>query len=335
MKGGNIVIVLSNGGELGKDLGPSFKEALSNGGPSLLPQARNSSTQISNDTKLDKKVTSKLVWKGLGQSLSDHYPVILGELVVDWGPKPFRFLKVWKALSDCEGIKAPGSDGLNFNFIKANWELIKEKQLGMLNGATFGDGAVHISHLQFVDDTILFLEPKLEYLMNAKRILRCVDGLVAKVKRASVGSPPPIFDLSFNVDGSSRGSPGETGISGVLCDSSVKILCLFSFHVGSPDVVTAEVLAIHKACQLISGKVYLARRCITIFCDSKSVVAWIKDSDFGNLQLVHLVYDIHQFMKSSAGFDIMYIPWESNSFTDSLAKAASNSGRDRLEWGDV
>ncbi|KAK3205564.1 hypothetical protein Dsin_019610 [Dipteronia sinensis] len=35
------------------------------------------------------------VQKGLGRSLSDHNPVILGELMVDWGPKPFRFLNVW------------------------------------------------------------------------------------------------------------------------------------------------------------------------------------------------------------------------------------------------
>ncbi|KAK3219593.1 hypothetical protein Dsin_013563 [Dipteronia sinensis] len=180
-----------------------------------------------------------------------------------------EFLKdeVWKALSECDGNKAPGSDGLNLNFIKANWELIKGdfmnflhtfyhdgsvikdfnctfialipkikilvslqdfrhislvlvngcptkqfsmekglrqgdplspflfnivvevlscmlnkvKQLDMLNGAVFGNGAVHISHLQFANDTILFLEPKLEYLMNTKRILRCLE-LVSGLK---------------------------------------------------------------------------------------------------------------------------------------------------------
>jgi hypothetical protein len=51
----------------------------------------------------------------------------------------------------------------------------KAKQLGMVKGAVFGDGVVQISHLQFVDDTILFLEPKVEYIRNAKRILRCFE----------------------------------------------------------------------------------------------------------------------------------------------------------------
>ncbi|KAK2662261.1 hypothetical protein Ddye_000835 [Dipteronia dyeriana] len=113
---------------------------------------------------------------------------------------------------------------------------------------------------------------------------RCVDISVAKVKRASVESPLPVFDLSFNVDGSATGSPGKARIGGV---------------------------------------------------DSKSVVGWIKGLDFSNLQLVHLVYDIRQFLKSSAGFDIKYMPRELNSFADNLAKAASSDGRDRLEWGDV
>ncbi|KAK1592575.1 hypothetical protein Q3G72_027288 [Acer saccharum] len=97
----------------------------------------------------------------------------------------------------------------------------------------------------------------------------------------------------------------------------------------------AEVLAIHKAYQLISEKASLVQRCITIFSDSKSAVSWIKSVDFGNLQLVHLLYDIRQFLKSLNGFDIKYMPRESNSFADSLAKAASSEGGDRLEWGDV
>ncbi|KAK3219672.1 hypothetical protein Dsin_013642 [Dipteronia sinensis] len=42
-------------------------------------------------------------------------------------------------------------------------------------GASFGDAAVHVSHLQFADDTIIFLEPEEEYLRNFKRILRCFE----------------------------------------------------------------------------------------------------------------------------------------------------------------
>ncbi|KAK2638181.1 hypothetical protein Ddye_025976 [Dipteronia dyeriana] len=45
----------------------------------------------------------------------------------------------------------------------------------MLRGVSFGNNSVHITHLQFTDDTILFLKPNQVYLNNAKRILRCFE----------------------------------------------------------------------------------------------------------------------------------------------------------------
>ncbi|KAK2634867.1 hypothetical protein Ddye_029659 [Dipteronia dyeriana] len=45
----------------------------------------------------------------------------------------------------------------------------------LIKGVLFGKNAVHISHLQFADDTIFFLEPKMEVLLNAKRDLRCFE----------------------------------------------------------------------------------------------------------------------------------------------------------------
>ncbi|KAK3228824.1 hypothetical protein Dsin_000705 [Dipteronia sinensis] len=47
--------------------------------------------------------------------------------------------------------------------------------MDMLRGATIGLNVVHVSHLQFADDTIIFLEPKMEYPMTSKRILRCFE----------------------------------------------------------------------------------------------------------------------------------------------------------------
>ncbi|KAK2644403.1 hypothetical protein Ddye_019598 [Dipteronia dyeriana] len=47
--------------------------------------------------------------------------------------------------------------------------------LNMLKGTTFGRNKVHVSHLLFTDDTIIFVEPKLDFLMTARRILRCFE----------------------------------------------------------------------------------------------------------------------------------------------------------------
>ncbi|KAK3217730.1 hypothetical protein Dsin_011700 [Dipteronia sinensis] len=60
------------------------------------------------------------------------------------------------------------TEGLNCLFKRAY-------ELNMIKGITFCEDAVHISHLQFADDTILFLEPREEFMSNAKRILRCFE----------------------------------------------------------------------------------------------------------------------------------------------------------------
>ncbi|KAK3230387.1 hypothetical protein Dsin_002268 [Dipteronia sinensis] len=59
-------------------------------------------------------------------------------------------------------------DGFHRLFMKAN-------ELDLIRGVVFDDNNVHISHLQFVDDTMVFLQPRLDYLLNAKRILRCFE----------------------------------------------------------------------------------------------------------------------------------------------------------------
>ncbi|KAK2648435.1 hypothetical protein Ddye_015924 [Dipteronia dyeriana] len=214
----------------------------------------------------------KLVQKGLGRSLSDHNPVILGELEVDWGPKPFHFWiawlednklmvdvrkkwmncqsgssagpilrhkinvvmcllkahaikrkseensieileadlatiegrdevcgwsaglreerssclvklwkqeglqvsqileeerrmlevnfsvgEVWKAVCDCDGNKVPSLDGLNLNFIKANWDMIKGDFMNFLH-VFYNDGSV----VKDFNYTFIALIPKIK-----------------------------------------------------------------------------------------------------------------------------------------------------------------------------
>ncbi|KAK3227434.1 hypothetical protein Dsin_007296 [Dipteronia sinensis] len=45
----------------------------------------------------------------------------------------------------------------------------------MLQEEDFGGNKINISHLQFADDTMLFLKPKVESLISVKRILRCFE----------------------------------------------------------------------------------------------------------------------------------------------------------------
>ncbi|KAK3197895.1 hypothetical protein Dsin_021310 [Dipteronia sinensis] len=80
---------------------------------------------------------------------------------------------MWEPLA---GNKAPGPNGLNLNFVKdgLNCLIRKAIRLGQVRGATFGND-IHITHLQFADDTILFFKPKVEYVHNIRRLLRCFE----------------------------------------------------------------------------------------------------------------------------------------------------------------
>ncbi|KAK3231468.1 hypothetical protein Dsin_003349 [Dipteronia sinensis] len=51
----------------------------------------------------------------------------------------------------------------------------RAEDMDLMRGVTFGGGTIHVSHLQFVDDTMLFIQPRTDYLKNAKRILRCFE----------------------------------------------------------------------------------------------------------------------------------------------------------------
>ncbi|KAK2641058.1 hypothetical protein Ddye_022821 [Dipteronia dyeriana] len=124
-----------------------------------------------------------------------------------------------------------------------------------------------------------------------------------------------------------------SGIGEVLRDANGKVLCLFSAGVGRGDSILAELLAIHRACALISSHMFLLDRNITILSDSKMVVSWIEGEGFGNLNLVNWVYDIKQFLASLNSVSIKYTSRSCNSLADSLAKSGSSIQAERLVWG--
>ncbi|KAK2648436.1 hypothetical protein Ddye_015925 [Dipteronia dyeriana] len=51
----------------------------------------------------------------------------------------------------------------------------KAGDLNLIKGVVLSLEAVHFSNFQFANDTIVFLQPNMEYLMNARRILRCFE----------------------------------------------------------------------------------------------------------------------------------------------------------------
>ncbi|KAK3219400.1 hypothetical protein Dsin_013370 [Dipteronia sinensis] len=51
----------------------------------------------------------------------------------------------------------------------------KAIDMDMLGGIVFGEATVQVTHLQFADDTIMFIQPNVDYLRNVKRILKCFE----------------------------------------------------------------------------------------------------------------------------------------------------------------
>ncbi|KAK2637372.1 hypothetical protein Ddye_032164 [Dipteronia dyeriana] len=49
----------------------------------------------------------------------------------------------------------------------------KAEEANLMKGVIFGKDEVHVSYLQFADDTILFLQPNIDHLVSFRRVLRC------------------------------------------------------------------------------------------------------------------------------------------------------------------
>ncbi|KAK3200310.1 hypothetical protein Dsin_023725 [Dipteronia sinensis] len=114
----------------------------------------------------------------------------------------------------------------------------------------------------------------------------CTENVNVRRAKDARWIPPPLNILKFNVDGSTRRSPGDAGIGGVMCDSNGKVWCIFfifSYFVGVQNSYTAEILAIQKAIDLCTDNPEVAGREILITSDSKIVVSWVHSDDFGSI----------------------------------------------------
>ncbi|KAK3188625.1 hypothetical protein Dsin_028186 [Dipteronia sinensis] len=178
----------------------------------------------------------------------------------------------------------------------------------------------------------LFFCHSLEYLGSKKS--SCFPSEKTKLKKIKVvdWSFSALDALKFNVNGSVRGSPGPTGMRGVLCDSGGKILCLFSSYLRYKNSNMAEILAIQKACDLYYNRADLFGRKITIVSDLKVAISWVYKEGFRSLIRVDVIYDNNSKLKCISDTIVVFNPRSSNSFTDMLARRGSSLVGDTLEW---
>ncbi|KAK3229395.1 hypothetical protein Dsin_001276 [Dipteronia sinensis] len=175
-----------------------------------------------------------------------------------------------------------------------------------------------------------FFDPATSLLLNIAD--SCKDHKPINVSNKEPWIPPEEGCLKFNVDGSARGSPGPAGICGILRDTNGKVRCIFSISVGQQSSNTAKVLAVQKACHLCAYHADMGSKMIQIISDSKQVVSWVNEVGLGSLYHINLIMDIRECLSSMANASVVYNSRATNSLTDSLARKASESLVNRLEW---
>ncbi|KAK3210667.1 hypothetical protein Dsin_015373 [Dipteronia sinensis] len=107
---------------------------------------------------------------------------------------------------------------------------------------------------------------------------------------------------------------------------------MFSSYVGHLSSNTAEIIAIIRACQLCASKASLSLKKIIIVNDSTVVVSWFNNEGVGNHDNIGSILDIRNILSLLGNVTVIYNSRATNSFADCLAKKASESQMDIMEW---
>lgn len=168
-------------------------------------------------------------------------------------------------------------------------------------------------------------------------MLRSSEGLkrlsIATNPRKSVSwSSPPKGWIKWNVDGSSLGKPGKSGIGGVLRDPKGQVICTFSEPLGVLESNEAEVIAIRRALQLTAAVPGAERLKVIVETDSLNAFTWITKAiarpwrmtfDFNTIATLKETFDEVKFQ---------HILREANGMTDSFAKQGVRRTNGFVAW---
>ncbi|XP_073051335.1 uncharacterized protein [Primulina eburnea] len=137
--------------------------------------------------------------------------------------------------------------------------------------------------------------------------------------------PPGVFKL--NVDGSSRGSPGDSSVGGVVRDSSGRVALSFSEFIGVGTNVRAELWAVWRG--------------LLLFSDLSLFPLWIETDSLISIQIIryrqcqwrfdHIVSRIHCLLRGRS-VHMTHIFREGNSVADALATVAHSLRRYNVEF---
>ncbi|KAK3226986.1 hypothetical protein Dsin_006848 [Dipteronia sinensis] len=119
-----------------------------------------------------------------------------------------------------------------------------------------------------------------------------------------------------------------------IAESLWRVLGLFSIHLGVHDSNTAEILAIHKACEMCVANPVFQETEVIIVSDSMVAISWVNGAGFGSLKHVRTIYDVRSMLSLHGNMKIIHNPRASNSFVDMLANMGTNNEGDLMFLGD-
>ncbi|XP_073133552.1 uncharacterized protein [Henckelia pumila] len=164
---------------------------------------------------------------------------------------------------------------------------------------------------------------------QAARMMDISVGLQRTHKTAIVRwlRPQP-ESFKLNVDGSSRGNPGESSVGGVVRDSSGRVLAFFSEFIGLGSNVRAELWAVWRGILLCSDLSFFP---LWIETDSQISIQILRSRRF-LWDLDHIVSRTRVLVRNRP-VHFSHIYREGNSVADALARHAHDHRQCLLEIG--
>ncbi|EOY04001.1 Uncharacterized protein TCM_019252 [Theobroma cacao] len=144
--------------------------------------------------------------------------------------------------------------------------------------------------------------------------------LQSKIKSTVSWSKPNEGSFKFNTDGSSKGCPGDSRISGVLRNGSSEVLVLFCKSVGIIDSNKAELLAVREATIIFVASRWCSPHSFILECDNCTVVKWLLNPKDVPWRLRVIVFQTSSFLAKIDMWTTKHIPRSVNEVADSLAK---------------
>ncbi|KAK3218249.1 hypothetical protein Dsin_012219 [Dipteronia sinensis] len=137
----------------------------------------------------------------------------------------------------------------------------------------------------------------------------CID-VIKKKRIVNIRWRPPLEGkLKFNVDGSSRGNPGRSGIG------------------------AAEIAAILKACQLCESVHCPSDVNVVIKSDYKSAASWVNGVGVGNIQFLDSLLEIMEILhRLKPKVSVHFANRSGNNAADFLVKHGAASGLQQKAW---